>query len=112
MRCESEGEPGKKWDWHVTEPKNFLTAALLHILKTYTKRIYVNTLNEYGEENAKELVKHFDCLASTLSSDETAYSTFFSCRHFPLIALGHGLTICVEDEISEDILRYVQDQLR
>ena len=111
-RRESEGEPGKQWNWHAAELKNFFNTALPRIPKTYTIQIYVDALDECGEANAKELVKHFDRLTSKLSSVDTNVSICFSCRHFPLVALEHGLTIVVEDENSGDILRYVQDQLR
>lgn len=90
---------------------DFLNNAFPQIPEKYMIRIYVDTLDECGDENARKMVKYFNRLAFKLSF-ETTLRMCFSCRHYPLVALEHGLTICVEDENSGDILRYVQDEFK
>ncbi|KAF7511627.1 hypothetical protein GJ744_003790 [Endocarpon pusillum] len=111
-RCETEGEPGKKWEWHVTELRNFLGNSIPRASKAYSIRIYVDALDECGEEVARDLVAYFQRLTSKLPLTETTLSICFSCRHFPIVALAHGLTISVENENHRDIATYVQGELK
>ncbi|TKA68484.1 hypothetical protein B0A49_05693, partial [Cryomyces minteri] len=48
---------------------------------------------------------------SKASAAESNLSICFSCRHYPVVALEHGLTICVERENCHDIATYVQAEL-
>jgi len=110
-KCENEGKPGQKWEWHPTELRDFLQNSIPHISKAYSIRIYVDALDECGEEVAKNLVAYFQRLTSKLAATETTLSICFSCRHYPVVALEDGLTICVEDENALDIATYVHGEL-
>lgn len=80
--------------------------------KAYSIRIYVDALDECGEEVARDLVAYFQRLTSKSPLTETTLSICFSCRHFPIVALAHGLTISVENENNRDIATYVQGELK
>ena len=110
-RCKTEGEPGEKWEWHVDELRKFMEDSILCTSKTHLIRIYVDALDECGEKIARELVKDFQRLTRKLASTEAILSICFSCRHYPILALEHGLTICVEDENCQDIVTYVRGEL-
>jgi ankyrin repeat protein len=111
-RCEAEGKPGQQWEWHVMDLRKFLEDSIPHASKSYSIRIYIDALDECGEEVAKGLVADFESLVSRLPPfTETALSICFSCRHYPILALEHNLAICVEDENYQDIRIYVHDQL-
>ena len=111
-KLESQGEPGKDWKWHPMELQELLTASLLKIGKTYTLRIFVDALDECGEEAAVGLVSYFQRLVSASRGVGGSLSICFSCRHYPVMALESGLEICVEDENHDDIETYIQDELR
>ena len=83
-RCETDGDFGKKWTWHVTELQGFFSSAVVEAAKTEAIRVYVDALDECGEEAATSLVTFFQGLGESLS-------ICFSCRHYPLIALEYGL---------------------
>jgi energy-coupling factor transporter ATP-binding protein EcfA2 len=111
-RRETQGEPGKKWNWHAAELRTFLKDAILRVSRTHSIRIYVDALDECGEEAARDLVVFFKSLISQLAPTGAALSICFSCRHYPIANLDHGLTICVEEENGPDITTYVQLQLK
>jgi ankyrin repeat protein len=110
-RCETEGTPGEKWEWHVDELRKFMEDSILRTSKAHLIRIYVDALDECGEKIARELVKDFQRLTRKLASAEATLSICFSCRHYPILTLEHGLTVCVEDENCQDIVTYIRGEL-
>ena len=72
--------------------------------KTEAIRVYIDALNEYGEQAANSLVRFFQGVADSLS-------ICFSCRYYPLIALDNGLEISVENENAQDIRTFVNHEL-
>ena len=102
-RCETEGKPGEKWKWHEGELRTILKDYIWRAPEAYLIRIYVDALDECGEGVARELVEYFRHLAS-----KATLNICFSCRHYPIVALEHGLTVCVEDGNHDDIVTYVR----
>ena len=103
-RCQTDGDYGEKWTWHERELQNFFGSAVVEAAKTNTTRIFVDALDECGEQTATSLVSFFEGIADYLS-------ICFSCRYYPLIALEKGLEICVEDENAQDIASFVCHEL-
>jgi hypothetical protein len=102
-RCETEGKPGEEWKWHEGELRTILKDYIWRAPETYLIRIYVDALDECGERVARELVEYFQHLTS-----KATLNICFSCRHYPIVALEHGLTVCVEDGNHDDIVTYVR----
>src|SRR2546421_2677588 len=75
--------------------------------ESYSIRIYVDALDECGDGVARELVEYFPRLTS-----KATLHICFSCRHYPIMTLEHGLTVCVEDGNHHDIVIYVRGKLR
>lgn len=73
-------------------------------LELHTIRIYIDALDECGEEAAVDLIDFFQQKADSLS-------LCFSCRHYPLIASENGLEINVEANNAHNIKTYVSHQL-
>lgn len=109
-KCETQGEPGKTWEWHVTELQKFLEDTILNASKACSIRLYIDALDECGEKDARDLIAFFESLTSKLAPIE-ALGICFSCRHYPILALERGLTICMEDENHLDIVTYVEGRL-
>ncbi|KAF2793702.1 purine and uridine phosphorylase, partial [Melanomma pulvis-pyrius CBS 109.77] len=111
-KCDTEGEPGTNWDWHQTELRDFLQSSIPPVSKVRPIRIYIDALDECGEEVARDLVKVFQCLISELPhTGRATLGICFSCRHYPIIALERGLTMCVEKENYDDIATHVRSEL-
>ncbi|KAL9090895.1 MAG: hypothetical protein Q9165_005103 [Trypethelium subeluteriae] len=104
-RFQTYGEIGKRWNWHENELRDYLSDVLLDIADCPV-RLYVDALDEGGEEMALQLVEHFQRLVTKVTRATKLLGICFSCRHYPIIALN-GITICVEDENSADVRTYV-----
>ena len=109
-KCKSQGKAGKDWEWHIAELQEYLETVFPALTKERPLRLFVDALDECGEKSAKELVKYFHRWIHS-SPGKMALNIIFSCRHYPLIALGDGLTICVEDENHEDIEIFVRGEI-
>ena len=67
-------------------------------------RIYIDALDECGQDIALDLVEFFRCHTALIS-------ICFACRHYPFVALEGGKEVCVESENRQDIKIYVQDKI-
>ncbi|KAI8663498.1 NACHT-sigma domain-containing protein [Fusarium keratoplasticum] len=112
QRCETVGKPGEKWQWHPHELQRRFESSLLNVLKTRPLWLFVDALDECGEENARKLVKEFKSLLETAPSIELKkFRICFTCRHYPILALDGVFEIWVEKENSKDISTFVQAEL-
>ena len=103
---------GKDWDWNVMELRQIFKSALLAAAKTHHIRVFVDALDEAGEDSAREVVSYLRELNDSLLEPEAAVSICFSCRKYPNITTNDGFQVCVEDENYEDIEAYVLRELR
>ncbi|KAM6516688.1 hypothetical protein FALCPG4_014862 [Fusarium falciforme] len=112
QRCETVGKPGEKWQWHPHELQRRFESSLLNILKTRPLWLFIDALDECGEENARKLVKEFKSLLERTPSIELKkFRICFTCRHYPILALDGVFEIWVEKENSKDISTFVQAEL-
>jgi len=74
-------------------------------------RIYVDALDECGKAAASNLVRFFTRLMNKVAFTNASLSICFSCRHYPDVALGNGLEVCIEDENHDDIELYIQNTI-
>ncbi|KAK0506886.1 hypothetical protein JMJ35_010586 [Cladonia borealis] len=103
---------GQILEWHERELRDFLDSYTTILPEAHPIRIYVDALDESGQDVAIELVNYFQKLTSRPSSTKAGISVCFSCRHYPVLAPFHELNICVEDENHEDIGTHVRTSLR
>ncbi|KAH7116583.1 hypothetical protein B0J13DRAFT_459072, partial [Dactylonectria estremocensis] len=107
-RCKNMGEPGKKWQWHLREMQGFFKSSLPKVLENRSIRLFVDALDECGEENAINLVEEFKSLLQELPFTDSQIHICFTCRHYPILDLDSGFEICLEHENREDISTYVK----
>ena len=103
-KCDTEGPCGNKWNWHESQLQTFFKSSVVETAKTHQIRIYIDALDECGQDVALDLVEFFRCFA-------TPISICFSCRHYPFVALEGGNEVCVENENAQDIEAYIQDKI-
>jgi ankyrin repeat protein len=96
----------------VAEMRKHLTFSLSRASRTKHIRIYVDALDESGEEPARDIVQYFRRLTSQVLSTERFLSICFSCRSYPLKSVEGSVTICVEQENYKDIVKVVENALR
>lgn len=103
-KCKTEGPYGKAWDWHNRELRDCFSSFLPKLAEARKIKIYIDALDECGEEAAVNLVDFFETIAGS-------FGVCFSCRHFPLIALENGLEVSVEDQNTKDIETYIDNTI-
>ena len=111
---EQIGKPGEHWHWHKEELLSFFTSSLPKILKTRPVWLFIDALDECGEDNAVKLVEVCQSLLQSTTSQSIGLKQFcicFSCRHYPILDLDGTFEICLEDENRKDISTFVDDQL-
>ena len=104
--------PGQALEWHERELRGFLDSYTTILPEAHPIRIYVDALDECGQDVAIGLVSYFRKLTSRPSSTKAGISVCFSCRHYPVLAPSHELKICVENENYQDIRTHVRTSLR
>lgn len=110
-RCGTIGTVGSKWQWHARELRGFFESALPKVLERWLVLLFVDALDERGEENAVYLVECFKLLVKKLPPTTSRFRICFSCRHYPILELDYGTEICMENENRRDIAVLVQTQL-
>ena len=103
-KSETEGQYGIDWTWNENQLQSFFKSNVVHTARTHKMRVYIDALDECGQDTALDLVEFFRCFADPIS-------ICFSCRHYPFVALEGGDELRVEDENKQDINIYVQNLL-
>ena len=108
-KCDTIGKPGEDWDWRTEEIRGFFELALRKV----TQRpilLFVDALDECGEDAAVGLAKDFQSMMKNLDAN-SQLRVCFTCRHYPILTLKYSSEICVEDENKKDIETYVEAEL-
>ncbi|RSL57984.1 hypothetical protein CEP53_006272, partial [Fusarium sp. AF-6] len=108
---ETMGDPDKKWQWHAPELLGFFESSLPKVLEKWPVWLFVDALDECGKENAIYLIKSFQALIKNLPPTTFQFKICFSCRHYPILQLDYGSSICMEHENMRDIVTFVHTQL-
>jgi ankyrin repeat protein len=106
------GKVGEECNWQESELLGFLEASLPVALESYSIRIFIDALDECGEDIAVRLVETFQTLISKVPQTSSNFSICFSCRHYPILNIDGGLEVCVDHENGEDISTFVQSKLQ
>jgi hypothetical protein len=111
-RKEEMRKPGEEWGWKESELLGFLEASLRIALESYSIRIFVDALDEGGEDIAVRLADTFQTLISKVPQTSSSFSICFSCRHYPILSIDRGLEVCIDHENGRDISIFVQRKLQ
>ena len=106
------GEPGKDWQWDLGELQPMFKSSLAKVLANQSVWLFIDALDECGEETAVSLIKEFKfLLGGKLPSTCLPFRICFTCRQYPILDLDLGFEITVDLENGEDISKYVRNQL-
>ena len=110
-KCETQGKVGEKWDWQLRELQDLFKIYVTDAAKIYPIYIFVDALDECGDEIANDFVEFFQRLMRELPHTKASLRICFSCRHYPLMDLKNGLQIIVEAGNQGDIETYIRSKL-
>jgi ankyrin repeat protein len=109
-RCEKLGNPGGAWNWHERELQAAIQASISKVLQTWNVQLFVDALDEAGEDAAVELADTFKTWLQESPEAPCRWQICFSCRHYPIIDVDYGFQIHPEHENDGDIRTYVTVQ--
>jgi ankyrin repeat protein/predicted ATPase len=101
-----------RWEWTENELRALLSGVLVNGTHRQPVIIFIDALDECGEDAATSLLAYFRDLADRTESGNARFKICFSSRHYPI--LGHDLipSIEVEKMNGEDIRWYVKKRLK
>ena len=97
--------------WHETELREFLEQWILRASRDRSISIYVDALDEAGQEVAEKLIEYFENLIEQLGPSKAGFAVCLSCRHYPNLVPKNVPRICVDEENNQDIATYVRQKL-
>jgi ankyrin repeat protein len=100
------------WRWNEKELEKILFRLLTKGTKSQPVVVFVDALDECGEEHAKGLLGYFKRLMEIAEREGSMVKICFSSRHFPI--LGHEIMsrVYVEEKNDRDIRQVIEDRLR
>ncbi|KAM0168551.1 hypothetical protein ACHAPF_010891 [Botrytis cinerea] len=115
-KIDSQGEPGKDWDWHISEIYEFFKSAVEDAATTHSVNIFVDALDEADDgtddrDTSHHIVNDFHEINDMLCHKKLRSTICFSCRHFPVITKSQRWEIWVEKENYKDISTYILNEL-
>ncbi|KAF4541448.1 Protein serac1 [Lasiodiplodia theobromae] len=111
-RTDTRGKYGEKWRWTLEDIRSHLFDALKLGSETKSIMIFVDALDEAGEEEARKIIRDFDGLLDGLSKSNSKIKVCFSCRHYPDLRLSHAVAVSVEEHNRRDIQTVIDDILQ
>ncbi|PIA99837.1 Ankyrin-3 [Cercospora beticola] len=110
-RYRTEGEPGKsdQWDWTTPDLQSLFSDCVLRVTKAKPIRLYIDALDESGENVAIVLM---DYLKSLQTRAEHRLKICVSCRPWPDVIYGWQYCIDVVEENAQDIKHLLRAKLR
>ncbi|KAK6614958.1 hypothetical protein H4I95_00110 [Botrytis cinerea] len=99
--------------WSEEELKELLFNAITWIAHSQPVVLFVDALDEAGDDNARMLIDYFDDMKKRVSQDGDGGSLRIcvACRHYPNVTLSNGYEVLVENGNIQDITFYVQKEL-
>ncbi|KAH0341788.1 hypothetical protein KCU81_g6011, partial [Aureobasidium melanogenum] len=111
-RCKAQGPYGSAWDWMDAELRDFTKDYLLRSCSELELLIFVDALDECGEDCARELLDFFQrVVTASEAQNDSTLKICVSSRHYPLVRADVLFEVVVDGENSADIHLYVDQKL-
>ncbi|KAK1712736.1 hypothetical protein BDP67DRAFT_516742 [Colletotrichum lupini] len=101
-----------RWNWTERELQDFMSEILTKGTKKQPVVIFVDALDESGEDDATSLLKYFKALMDDIEREKALVKICFSSRHYPILGCETMSTIHVEEKNDEDIRLVVRERLK
>ena len=97
--------------WQLEELRTLFSSLLLAAAEKENVRIFLDALDEAGEESAKDLLSYLYGLGEDVRKSNVCVSICFSCRKYPVFANHGGLEIWLDHENYNDIVAFTAAEL-
>ncbi|KAJ4324746.1 hypothetical protein N0V94_001144 [Neodidymelliopsis sp. IMI 364377] len=106
------GYMANRWHWSCKELQELLLSVLVEGTQHQHVVIFVDALDECGEDSAKNLLAYFSGISRQVDAKGAHVKICLSSRHYPILSLENFPAISVEERNGEDIRWYVGERLR
>ncbi|RKL10114.1 hypothetical protein BFJ68_g8729 [Fusarium oxysporum] len=100
------------WQWNEKELERFLSRLLIEGAKEKEVVIFIDALDECGEEDAKRLLVSLKSLAGNAKQEASLVRICFSSRHFPILGHETMARVYVEEKNDQDIRLVIEGRLK
>ncbi|KAF4338426.1 hypothetical protein FBEOM_7695 [Fusarium beomiforme] len=100
------------WRWNEKELEKLLFKLLIEGTKSRPVVMFIDALDECGEEYAKSLLGSFKNLMRNAEREGSLIKICFSSRHFPILGHETMLRVYVEEKNDKDIRLVIEGLLR
>lgn len=94
--------------WRMQELRQFFLKILPQLCHRRSVVIFVDALDEIGEEDAVKIIRDFEKLTTNLNDPMETLKICFSCRYYPVLRTTTKLSVSVESENAQDIAKFVE----
>ena len=98
-------------NWQLEELREIFSSLLLAAAGNMDIKIFIDALDEAGEDAAKDLLSYLYGLSDDVRESQACVSICFSCRKYPIFANHGGLEIWADHENYDDIATYTAVEL-
>lgn len=109
QKCKLFGSCGDNWHWDKHQLKQALFEAIPTIIKRKRVILFIDALDEAGEDVAVDLIRDFKQLTGKLIG--SSFQIFFTCRNYPVLTPDEQLEIQADRCNSRDIKSYIDNHL-
>ena len=110
QRRDRKRELGEEWEWELDELRTCFQWSILEVLRNRQVWIFVDAIDECGDENAKAVIRAFNDLLGGPST-RPPLRVCFTCRHYPIQDWDGGFEIWAERENKQAISTYLENKL-
>lgn len=104
------GYQANRWSWNEKELQESLSEVLLKHTENRSVTLFVDALDESGEDPARALLAYFADLSDRAKKCQARVKLCVSSRRYPIIGLDQFPTTSVEEKNSLDIQWYVKER--
>ncbi|KAL5356412.1 ankyrin repeat-containing domain protein [Aspergillus floccosus] len=111
-KCDAFGRSKQSWEWQQPELERILHEIIVTSARKQSLTVFVDALDEAGQESAQHLVKYFHQVNESIARVSALGKLCISCRHYPVTTRISGTEISVDEHNHDDITAYIRDFLR
>ncbi|KAF7538748.1 hypothetical protein G7054_g2676 [Neopestalotiopsis clavispora] len=102
----------ERWSWASQELRECMLETLSKGAKDRPVIIFIDSLDECGEHDAKALLSFFEDLMQQVEMERAKVKICFSSRHYPILGSNTIPTVSVEEQNGMDIRLVVHERLK
>ncbi|CAG7956104.1 unnamed protein product [Penicillium salamii] len=111
QRARLFGQGEGKWEWAQPILEELLASVILAAASRQHVTLFVDALDEAGEDSARRLATYFHRLIDRAKQKNVTLRICISCRHYPIVESDQAVEIHIEQHNHKDIAAYITDTL-